>query len=130
MNKQCNSDNVEDEQIKYILSVFFQICDNAINTTLDFPFVIVKRRIDVKTGHSAMEKIKQIKYAVIFFTGKKTFLYYLYRATLVDVSKKFCFAPLQSNPIATKSPLYSFIISLKSAYVMKSLFDNPTFYKD
>jgi len=58
VNKQCNSDNVEDEQIKYILSVFFQICDNTINTTLDFPFVIVKSRIDVKTGHSATEKIK------------------------------------------------------------------------
>lgn len=51
-----------------------------------------------------------------------------YLATFVDVSKKFCFAPLQSSPIATKSPLYSFIISLKSAYVIKSLFDNPTFY--
>jgi len=60
--------------------------------------------------------------------NQKCFHYYLYRATLVDVSKKFCFAPLQSNPIATKSPLYSFIMSLKSAYVMKSLLDNPTFY--
>jgi len=60
--------------------------------------------------------------------NQKFFYCYLYRATLVDVSKKFCFAPLQSNPIATKSPLYSFIMSLKSAYVMKSLLDNPTFY--
>nr|CAD7199333.1 unnamed protein product [Timema douglasi] len=35
-------------------------------------------------------------------------------ATLVDVSKKFCLAPLQSKPMATKSPLYSFIMTLKS----------------
>lgn len=38
-----------------------------------------------------------------------------YRATFVEVSKKFCLAPLQSKPIAIKSPLYSFIISLKSS---------------
>jgi len=57
VNEQCNSDDVEDEQIKYVLSVFFQVGDNAINTTFDFPFVVVKGRIDMKTGHSTTEKI-------------------------------------------------------------------------
>lgn len=39
---------------------------------------------------------------------------FTHRATFVDVSKKFCLAPLQSKPIATKSRLYSFIMILKS----------------
>jgi len=129
VNKQCDCDDIEDEQIKYVLSVFFQVCNNAINTTLDFPFIVVERWIDVKTGHStAKQLINKIFGDYILEKKPKNFPFYLYRATLVDVSKKFCFAPLQSNPIATKSPLYSFIMSLKSAYVMKSLLDNPTFY--
>lgn len=56
VNKQCNCDDIEDEQIKYVLSVFFQVCNNAINTTLDFPFIVVERWIDVKTGHSTAKK--------------------------------------------------------------------------
>jgi len=56
VNEQCNSDDVEDKQIKYILSVLFQICDNAINATLDFPFVVVERRIHMKTSHSTTKK--------------------------------------------------------------------------
>jgi len=59
VNEQCNSDDIEDEQIKYILSVFFQVCDNAINTTLDFPFVFVERWIDVKTSHSTAKKLNE-----------------------------------------------------------------------
>lgn len=52
MNEQRDRDNVEHEQIEYVLSVFLQVRHDAVNTTFDFSFVVMERRIDVETCHS------------------------------------------------------------------------------
>lgn len=52
VDKQRDGDDVEYEQIKYVLSVFFQVRDNAIQTALEFSFVIVHGWVHVETGHS------------------------------------------------------------------------------
>lgn len=55
VHEQYDCDDVEHEQIEYVLSVFFQVSDDTVDTTFDLSFVFVHRLVDVETGHSVVK---------------------------------------------------------------------------
>lgn len=66
MYEQRNSDDVEYEQIEYVLSILFQVRDNAVYATFDLSFVVVKWRINVETGHSVTNYTLLITFVTYF----------------------------------------------------------------
>jgi hypothetical protein len=106
--KKSDGNDVKDKQVENILPVFLQESGKGVPLTHNpHPTPIVHLRIYVEGRHSVKNNCLTNRSGTKNETQN-------YLATLVEVSRKFCLAPLQSRPMATKSPLYSFIITLKS----------------
>lgn len=51
LNKESNGDNVEDEQIKDVLSVLFYVSSDTIHVPPEPALVRIRHRVYVKTCH-------------------------------------------------------------------------------